>query len=280
MRPEHNLSQQLSKMDNNDIRNPRLQMTIRMSRSAMSFAVGDPKTDGNIVYEPYEINGSISLSANLREAFDSVELLRSGYKNALLLTDSTVMLVPQEEYVEGKAPSLYRYTIGGHEKDDIARAELPELNAIAVFAVSHDVRVVLQDHFENVNILPVILPVWHHLYRKAFTGSRQKLFAYFHDKRMNVFRFDHAHFRYANCFDCAHAHDALYYILYVWKLMGMDSNNDELYLVGDMPHADWLKENIGKYLSRAFAINESADFKQNAMAKRTDIPYDLKAMYL
>lgn len=97
---------------------------------------------------------------------------------------------------------------------------------------------------------------------------------------MNVFRFDHAHFRYANCFDCAHAHDALYYILYVWKLMGMDSNNDELYLVGDMPHADWLKENIGKYLSRAFAINESADFKQNAMAKRTDIPYDLKAMYL
>ena len=143
-------------MDNNDIRNPRLQMTIRMSRSAMSFAVGDPKTDGNIVYEPYELNGSISLSANLREAFDSVELLRSGYKNALLLTDSTVMLVPQEEYVEGKAPSLYRYTIGGHEKDDIARAELPELNAIAVFAVSHDVRVVLQDHFENVNILPVI----------------------------------------------------------------------------------------------------------------------------
>lgn len=62
--------------------------------------------------------------------------------------------------------------------------------------------------------------------------------------------------------------------------MGMDNNSDELYLVGDMPHADWLKENIGKYLSRAFAVNEAADFKQNEMAKRKDVPYDLKAMYL
>ena len=280
MRLEHYLPQQLIKMNNNDLRNPNLQITIRISRSSISFAVGDPKSDGNIVYEPYEVNGSISMSANLREAFNTVELLRSGYKNALLLIDSTVMLVPQEEYVEAHAPSLYRYTIGGHAKDDIARAQLPELNVTAVFSVSHDIRIVLQDHFENVNILPVILPVWRHLYHKAFTGSRQKLFAYFHDKRMNVFRFDHAHFRYANCFDCSHAHDALYYILYVWKLMGMDNNSDELYLVGDMPHADWLKENIGKYLSRAFAVNEAADFKQNEMAKRKDVLYDLKAMYL
>lgn len=267
-------------IDPNDLNNLKLQLTLRMSHGALAFAVGDPKTDGKMVYEPYSLNGSISLSANLREAFANSELLMSGYKHALLLTDSIVMLVPKEEYKEEQAALLYRTTVGGHDKDDIARAELPELNAVAVFAVNHDVRIVIQDHFANINILPVVLPVWRHLYRKAFTGPRAKLFAYFHDKRVNIFRFDHARFRYANCFDCAHSHDALYYILYVWKLLGMDNSNDELHLVGDIPHDDWLKENIARYLQRTFVINPAAEFNLNEMAKRTDIPYDIKALYL
>lgn len=267
-------------VDVNDTKNLKLQLTIRLSHGALSFAVGDPKLDGKMVYDPYEINGSISLSANLREAFENDELLQSGYKHALLLTDSPVMLVPKEEYEEEQAPHLYRYSFSGHEKDDIARAEIPELSAFAVYAVNHDIRIVVQDHFKNVNMLPLILPVWRHLYRKAFTGSRQKLFAYFHDKKVNIFRFEHARFRYANTFECDHAHDALYYILYVWKMLGMSNTDDELYLVGDMPHKDWLTENIGKYLSRSFVINEAADFNLNEMAKRDDVPYDLKALYL
>lgn len=82
------------------------------------------------------------------------ELLRKGSQSALLLTDCTVMLVPQEEYDEAQAPKLYRYTVGGHDNDDIARAAIPELGVTAVFAVNHDVRVVLQDHFSSLNILP------------------------------------------------------------------------------------------------------------------------------
>lgn len=267
-------------MDVNDINNLKLQLTTRMSHNSLAFAVGNPKLDGKMVYEPYELNGSISISANLREAFNDAELLRSGYKHALLLTDSTVVLIPKDEYVESQVPALYRYTVGGHEKDDIARAEMPELNAVATFAVNHDIRIVMQDHFKYLNILPIILPVWRHLYRKAFDSPRAKLFAYFHDKRMNVFRFDHARFRFANCFDCDNANDAIYYILYVWKLLGMDNANDELHLLGDIPQAAQLKDDISKYLLRVFVVNPAAEFNMNEVAKRSNIPYDIKALYL
>lgn len=267
-------------MDAENTKNVRQRLTLRLSRTTMAFAAGNPKIDGKMVYEPYPTNGSISLSANLRAAFGESELLRKGSQSALLLTDCTVMLVPQEEYDEAQAPKLYRYTVGGHDNDDIARAAIPELGVTAVFAVNHDVRVVLQDHFSRLNILPVILPVWRHLYRKAFTGARPKLFAYFHDKRLNIFRFEHARFAYANSFDCEHAHDALYFILYVWKMLGMDNSNDELHLVGDIPHVDWLKESMAKYIKRTNIINQAADFDLNAMAKRDDIPYDIKTLYL
>lgn len=267
-------------MGTNEVRNLRLQLTLRVAHNTLDFAVGDPKADGKMVYEPYALNGSIALAANLREAFGKSELLQSGYKNALVLVDGPVVLVPKDEYVESQVSTLYRFTIGGHDKDDIARAELPELDAVAVFAVNHDMRVVLSDHFSSINFLPVVLPVWRRLYRKALGGTRQKLYAYFHDSRLNVFRFERGRFRYANSFDCAHAHDALYYILYVWKLLGMDNSADELHLVGDMPHTDWLTENIGKYVRRVSVINQAADFELNEMAKRADIPYDIKALYL
>lgn len=266
--------------DPNDTNNPKLRLTLRLSRGAMSFSVGDPRADGQIVFEPYAENGGISTAANLRNAFGESELLQSGYKNALVVVDSPVVLVPSDEYDERQAPLLYRYTVSGHDKDDIARAEMTELGSTAVFAINHDVRTVIADHFENVNFLPLVQPVWHHLYHKAFTGSRQKLFAYFHDKKINVFRFERGRFRFANCYDCSHAHDALYYILYVWKLLGMSNEDDELYIAGEVMHSEWFIENVEHHLRRCFTIDAAAEFNQNDMAKRAEIPYDLKALYL
>lgn len=264
----------------NDPSNLKLWLTIRLSRNAMSLAVGDPMKDGKMVYEPYEMNGTVSVAANLREAFDKSELLQSGYKNAVVLADSPVMLVPKDEYKAEQAPELYRYTISGHDRDDVLSSEMTETNAVAVFAINHDVANVLKEHFELLRIMPLQQPVWTHLYHRNFTGDRQKLFAWFHDRQLSVFRFERGRFRYANSFECTHAHDALYYILYVWKLLGMSNADDELYLAGNMPHAEWLKANLGKFLQRSFTINAAADFNLNEMAKRADIPYDVKALYL
>lgn len=63
-------------------------------------------------------------------------------------------------------------------------------------------------------------------------------------------------------------------------MLGMDNSNDELHLVGDIPHVDWLKESMAKYIKRTYIINQAADFELNAMAKRDDIPYDIKTLYL
>ena len=69
----------------------------------MLFAVGDPQADDNFVFEPYNVNNSISVAANLREAFKKSELLQSGYKRALVAIDAPTMLVPLDEYREQDA---------------------------------------------------------------------------------------------------------------------------------------------------------------------------------
>ena len=50
----------------NNISDKRIRLTIRIGEGSMMFAVGDPQADDNIVFEPYELNNSISIAANLR----------------------------------------------------------------------------------------------------------------------------------------------------------------------------------------------------------------------
>ena len=66
-------------MQNNNISDKKLRLTIRIASGTMSFSVGDPQESGQIVHEPYQTNDAMSVAANLREAFKKSELLQSGY---------------------------------------------------------------------------------------------------------------------------------------------------------------------------------------------------------
>ena len=119
-----------------------LRLTLRLSHGRLSASVGDPQSLGSIVYEPYEMNNGISPAANLREAFQRSELLKSGYRRALILTDAPVLVIPVEEYVAEEADTLYRYTFRTGGSDEVVCRQLPALNGVAAFAMNKDLSLI------------------------------------------------------------------------------------------------------------------------------------------
>lgn len=269
----------MTETDNN-ISDKKLRLTIRFGRNSMAFTVGDPQENGMLVYEPYEMNTGISIAANLREAFKVSELLQSGYKRLLAELDTPVMLMPVDEFRTQDIETLYHHTYHRQGNEEILSSVLPDLNAVAVFAINKDLKLVIDDHFKDIRIQPLMQSVWTHLYRRSFAGPRRKLYAYFHEKRMEVFSFQQNRFRFCNSYDVAQAHDALYYLLYIWKLTGMDTDKDELYLIGDMPDQEQLIGNIKQHLKFCRVVNQEVDFNNVQLARRMEIPYDMKAIYL
>ena len=269
----------MTETDNN-ISDKKLRLTIRFSRNNMAFAVGDPQENGMLVYEPYEMNMGISVAANLREAFKVSELLQSGYKRLLAEIDTPVMLMPIDDFGTQDIETLYHHTYHRQGNEEILSSILPDLNAIAVFAINKDLKLVIDDHFKDIRIQPLMQSVWTHLYRRSYAGPRRKLYVYFHEKRMEVFSFQQNRFRFSNSYEATNEHDALYYLLYIWKLTGMDVEKDELYIVGDIPYQDWLIEKVKQHLKFCRVINQEVYFNNSQLAKRTDIPYDMKAIYL
>ena len=269
----------MTEIDNN-ISDKKLRLTIRFSRNNMAFAVGDPQENGMLVYEPYEMNMGISVAANLREAFKVSELLQSGYKRLLAEIDTPVMLMPIDDFGTQDIETLYHHTYHRQGNEEILSSILPDLNAIAVFAINKDLKLVIDDHFKDIRIQPLMQSVWTHIYRHLYVGPRRKLFAYFHEKRMEVFSFQQNRFRFSNSYEAGNEHDALYYLLYIWKLTGMDTEKDELCLIGDTPYQDWLIDKAKQHLKFCRVINQEVYFNNSQLAKRTEIPYDMKAIYL
>jgi hypothetical protein len=101
------------------------------------------------------------------------------------------------------------------------------------------------------------------------------LYAYLHDSRIDIFSFQQHRFRFANTFDASHSHDALYYLLFTWKQLGLSNEDDELHLVGRSEHMEWLTTKLKSYLRRVYTLNPVADLNRAPASMIEGMEYDM-----
>lgn len=262
----------------NNIQQARL--TIRVSRNTLSFSVVDREAEHQLIYEPYTVKSGVSMAANLRQAFKESTLLQRGYQKVRVYLDSPILLVPIEEFHEEDIDVLYQHAFNSHNSDAILYRVQPELNAVAVFPINKDLKMVIEDNFKDVRFTPIMQPMWHYLHHRSFTGIHRKLYVYFHDKKLDVFGFEKNRFKFFNSFNAEHAKDALYFILYVWKQLGFNQMQDELHVSGDVPDKDWFLYNTKLYIKKTFLLNPAAEFNRAPITEIKGMPFDLITLYL
>ena len=267
----------MQKKDNN-IQLSRL--TIRVSRNTLSFSMIDHEAEHQFVYEPYTVKSGVSMAANLRQAFKESPLLQCGHQKARVFIDSPILPVPIEEFHEEDMQTLYQHAFTGHHGDTILHRVQPALNMVAVFPINKDLKMVVEDNFEDVRFTPVMQPMWNYLHQRSFTGIHRKLYAYFHDKKLDILSFEKNRIKFFNSFDVSHAKDALYFILFVWKQLGLNQVLDELHVAGDIPDKDWFVYNTKLYIKKTFLLNPSAEFNRAPITEIKGMPFDLLALYL
>lgn len=252
-------------------------LIIRAGERSLSFL--KPKADGAIEYKAYISKSSMSVAANLRTALREEDFFIGEDRKALLSVNSMVSLVPLDEYMEKddfNADELYNYTFTGKEHEEKICSIIPELNAVALYSINKDLKLVVNDRFADVRIQNVMQPVWTHLYhRSSLVPQRRKLYGYFHDGMLDICSFHQHRFRYANAFSVIHAHDAMYYLLFVWKQLALDNENDELHLVGTIPHQEWLMQKLKQFLRRVYIINPVADLNRSPLSQIKNLEYDM-----
>lgn len=171
-------------------RTQQARLTIRVSKNTLSFSVVDREAEHQLIYEPYTVKSGVSIAANLRQAFGESELLQRGYQKVRVYIDTPILLVPIEEFHEEDLTVLYQHAFTGSHSDAILYRVQPNLNVVAVFPINKDLKMVIEDNFQDVRFTPIMQPMWNYLHKRSFTGIYHKLYAYFHDKKVDIFCFE------------------------------------------------------------------------------------------
>ena len=125
-------------------------MIMRASNDSLAFALPQKEDRTRIRFYRYISKSGISIAANLRDAFKTVEILQETIGRATLLVDTPVLLIPLDVYKEGDKETLYRHSFPSTEGASIVANVLPDLHAVALFALNRDLKTVLEDHYEDV----------------------------------------------------------------------------------------------------------------------------------
>ena len=257
-------------------------IVIRIGQHHLSFSTFDAtRAEAPITYEPYVVKSNMSIAANLREALKGAGLAQVGISKAMVLIDAPVLLIPVEVFEEAKMAVMYHQSFPCREQEQVLYNVLPDLNAVALFSVNKDLKLVLDDNFADVRTTAAMSPVWRHLHRRSFTSTRNKLYGYLHDQKIDVFSFHQNRFKFYNQFETTRSADALYFLLYVWKQLMLSQERDELHLVGDglTDGQDELANKLRRYLQNVFVINPSAEFNRAPATKVKGMPFDLVTLF-
>ena len=249
---------------------------IRIGKYHLSFSTIDPtQTESPVTYAPYVVKSGMSMAANLREALRGAELASMGLKKVQVLIDTPVLVIPVEQFHAADMTELFVHSFPGKEQDVVLYDVLPDLNAVTVFSINKDLKMVIEDHFSDAKFILAMSPVWRLLYQRSFTGARNKLYGYFHEHSLDIFSFQQNRFKFCNQFEVHRAHDALYFLLYVWKQLLLQPEHDEMHLAGNLPEQEWLVGETKKYLQKVYVINPSAEFNRSPLTKYKGMPFDL-----
>ena len=257
--------------------NRQKRLIIRLSRGRLSFAT----TDGSeVLFEEYPLNSSISMAANLREALRTMPLQSDDFERVLVMVDAPTLMVPANLFIEEESEALYHHAFTGDEQLQVMHTVLPDLNAVALFAIQKDLRSVIANHFGDVSYSAAVAPVWRHLHQRSYTGQHQKLYGYFHDRRLEVFSFQQKRFKFCNSFAVNNPNDALYYLLAGWKQLSLEAEHDEMYLVGDINEREQLMAEAQRFVKHVFHINPTGEFNRAPVTQIKGMPYDLITLFV
>ncbi len=216
-------------------------MKIRITKNAISFA----QEGGDWVN--YTVKREMSIAANLREAFRSGKW-QTG-EQAAILTDSTTLLIPIDEYYAMSSKEQFLYINPEAKQDVIKRCVVPALKTVVIFSIDKDVHTVLTDNFLTTRYEPLMLRQWDKMYIQSEKHSGKTLFAYFHDEKVELCSFTRNRFAFANSFEVNAMYDAVFFIVGAWKQLNLSNDSDQLVLVGTPPERETLTGELYKFIS-------------------------------
>ena len=224
-------------------------VSIRLWPDGLSFAGWISSQKDSFFYCETVINRAKRYDYAIKDLFFVHPFFLYTYKQIVVIcANRQYTLIPESIFVEKQKEQLMSFVFSTPDEKALYEP-FDELDSVVLYSIQPEVyeflsRSLLRPTFTHA--ITLLLNQWR---KQNFTGYSKQLFVALNEDRMDVACFDKGVLLFINTFHVNDSVDMIYYILYVWKLTGLDQLQDELFLYTNPRMFQTLKETLQTYLS-------------------------------
>ncbi len=223
-------------------------MSIRLRSGGLSFSAYNPSVNESFFYRDIEFDRTKPYVSSLKECFFENDFLTWFYKQVnVVCATSRYTLVPAAVFQEKQRAELLAFTFSSPEGRCLDN-ELKDEQAELVFGMDEEVYEFCARSLVNPRFVHHVSPLLSLWKKQSRTRLHRQLYVVLHRRGMDVACYAQGNLLFVNSFEYEHTDDILYYILYVWKQVGMDQQKDQLLLSGDAGLQNSITNTLRNYL--------------------------------
>ncbi len=254
-------------------------LSIRLCTNGLSFCVYSPGSDEPFTYKVHDMNHTISMAANLKDALRHEPILQQQYQRVNVLVSTTdITTVPVAFFDAQDVNNVFALNFPKARPQHVSYNVLRRSGVALVFGIERTVYQLLADDFPRARFYASASTLIEFFSEKSLGGKNRKMFVYLHEKEMTLYAFEQGRMLFVNSFPVVTVADMQYYILNVWQQLGFDQIDDALFIVGDNDNRQELCEKMNYFLQNSSLIDRSADFRGSITEGNEMIPYDLQTL--
>ena len=229
-------------------------LSIRITADGFSF-FGTEATLGDLMHrEDFQCQDSEQLPRQISKMILRPTIQRHEYDNVRVVIDSNTTCIPLEEFRKEDLQKFFTIVFPNldTQRELVCYTILRNLNTVQIYTVPRSIRIAISETYPDATYTNSHAVVLERVddFSRRHEQPVKPLFAYAQRDQLFLFSIHQNTLLFANSFpiEDGEGKNALYYILSVWKSMGLNERENRCYISGDPEPAEKLAEEARKYL--------------------------------
>lgn len=224
-------------------------LLIRLATDGFSFAIRHSSDEGMPMVHPYAIDETLSMTANLKQFVKEQQWHAQSFQRveAVAVTERFT-LMPLEHFEDEQAELFFNYNLSPRDNEEVGYNILSASNVVILYGYDRSAARWLKEQIGPVHLQAEASLLIEQFAARQRRESAQALYAHIGNNGLGLYAFHGDKLLLANTQCCNSASDRLYYLIYLWKQLSFDAEQDMLYLCGERRHIDPLVGQLHKYI--------------------------------
>ena len=234
-------------------------LSIRLSTGGIAYAVTTPSSSEDLPeWKELPVDTSVSLTANLKRSFEEHEWLTAPFQRVNILTvGSRFIFIPTDVFNREEADIYFYHNFPMQNNENILCNIFRKHQFVVAFGMDKSAYDFLQRQYPDAHFYSHISPLIDYFSARCQHEETNRLYVNIRKEAMDVFSFKNNRLYAANSFRCNNNADRLYYLLYFWKTLDFEQEQDELHLYGLTDDQKQFIIELRKFIRKVFVINDT-----------------------